>query len=75
MIIELHAQRMFSEYSSLADRVVSLNMFLEGGGADASGLDAEELALMNDQLTAMAAYAQALGNRLTNYFNALDFTL
>ena len=73
MIIEPHAQRMFSEYSSLADRVVRLNMFLECG--DAEGLDAEELALMSDQLTAMAAYAQSLGNRLTNYFNALDYTL
>jgi hypothetical protein len=48
-------------------------MFLEGGDADA--LDAIELGLMNDQLIAMAAYAQALGTRLTNYFNALDYTI
>jgi hypothetical protein len=75
MIIEPHAARMFSEYSSLADRVVSLHMFLEGGGVDASGLDADDLALMSEQLIAMAAYAQALGTRLTKYFNNLDYTI
>jgi hypothetical protein len=66
---------MFEEYSQLAERVVKLNMFLEGGGADASGLDADDLALMNDQLIAMAAYAQALGTRLTRYFSNLDYTI
>ena len=73
MIIEEHAQRMFNEYTELADRVARLNMFLDS--AESSGLQAEELRLMNDQLNAMAAYAEALGRRLTNYFNNLDYTL
>ena len=73
MTIEPHAQRMFNEYAELADRVVRLNMFLDS--AESFELPDEELRLMNDQLNAMAAYAEALGRRLTNYFNNLDYTL
>ena len=73
MIIEPRAQRMFHEYTELADRTQRLNMFLNGDGLD--GIDATELLLLNEQLNAMAEYAQALGRRLTNYFNNLDYTL
>jgi hypothetical protein len=73
MIIEPHVVRMFDEYTTLAERIAKLQLFL--GGAEVFNLPTEEVELLGEQLIAMAAYAQALGTRLSNYFNNMEYTL
>ena len=73
MIIEPYAQRMFHEYTELADRTQQLNQYLNAQDQHRDIDDADYSALQ-EQLTAMGEYAQILGTRLTKYFNNLDYT-
>ena len=74
MIIEEYVQRMFHEYSDLAERVMKLHQYLNGQDQKRD-ISSEDYNALQEQLLAMARYAEILGGRLTKYFNELDFTL